>query len=284
MKPIFKKVDSNNEEAFVARIDKFSQFYNKWHFHPELELTHIVKGRGTRFVGDNIEFFQDGDLILVGSNLPHVWKNQNEDSELAIAQVVQFLPVFLGGELVQKVEFKNIQNLLANSAYGLKIEGAAKVLTLEYMDLLFASKRPLDRLILLVKMLDYLGSSMDLIPMSKSLFSVKTDKQNTDRLNQVIEFTITNFASRIILDDVASVSNMSVSNFCKYFKARMKKTYVQYLTEVRISMSCKLLIEDKLSVHQIAYESGFVNISNFNRAFKLNKNLTPLAYRRLYHL
>jgi AraC-like DNA-binding protein/quercetin dioxygenase-like cupin family protein len=284
MRPIFKKVESNSEEAFVTRIDQFSQFYNKWHFHPELELTHIVKGRGTRFVGDNIEFFQEGDLILVGSNLPHVWKNQNEESELAVAQVLQFLPGFLGDELVQKVEFRNIQSLLAKSAYGLKIEGATKVQVLEYLDILFAAKSPLDRLIMLVKLLNFLGSSSDLTSMSKSLFSVKADKQHTDRLNQVIDFTISNFAAKIVLEDVASMSNMSVSNFCKYFKARMKKTYVQYLTEVRIGMSCKLLIEDKLSVHQIAYASGFINISNFNRAFKLTKQTTPLAYRKSYLL
>lgn len=283
MKPIFKKVDSNSEEAFVAKVDQFSQFYNKWHFHPELELTHIVKGRGTRFVGDNIEFFQEGDLILVGSNLPHVWKNQNEESDLAVAQVLQFLPGFLGDELLRKVEFKNIQSLLAKSAYGLKIEGASKVQVLEDLDILFAAKSPLDRLMILVKVLDFLGSSSDLTPMSKSLFSVKADKQHTDRLNQVIDFTISNFAAKIVLEDVASMSNMSVSNFCKYFKARMKKTYVQYLTEVRIGMSCKLLIEDKLSVHQIAFESGFVNISNFNRAFKLTKQMTPLSYRKSYH-
>lgn len=284
MKPIFKKVDSNLEEAFVARIDQFSQFYNKWHFHPELELTHIVKGRGTRFVGDNIEFFQDGDLLLVGSDLPHVWKNQNEDSELAVAQVVQFLPGFLGDEILRKFEFNNIRNLLIKSAYGLKIEGNTKVQVLQYLDLIFKSKSPLDRLMILVKLLDYLGTSQDLVPMSRSLFSVKTEKQNSDRLNQVIDYTITNFASKIVLEDVASLSNMSISNFCKYFKGRMQKTYVQYLTEVRIGMSCKMLIENKLSVHQIAYESGFINISNFNRAFKLNKKLNPLTYRNTYHL
>jgi AraC-like DNA-binding protein len=282
MRPIFKKVDSKSEEAFVARVDQFSQFYNKWHFHPELELTHIVKGRGTRFVGDNIEFFQDGDLILVGTNLPHVWKNQNEESELAVAQVVQFLPGFLGNEVIQKVEFKNIQNIITKSGYGLKIEGETKVQTLEYLNLLFESKIPLDRLVILMKMLDNLGSSQELMPLSKSLFSVKSDKQNTDRLNQVIDYTITNFANKIVLEDVAAISNMSVSNFCKYFKTRMKKTYVQYLTEVRIGMSCKFLIEDKLSVHQIAYESGFINISNFNRAFKLTKLMTPLAYRKSF--
>ena len=284
MKPIFKKVDSKSEQAFVARIDQFAQFYNKWHFHPELELTHIVKGRGTRFVGDNIEFFQDGDLILVGANLPHVWKNQNKESELSVARVVQFLPNFMGDEILKLVEFKNIQKLLIKSSFGLKIEGEVKVLILGFLNKLFKTEDPLERIIIIIKMLDCLGTSQDLIPISKSLFLVELDKQNKDRLNQVIDYTITNFASKIRLEDVASISNMSVSNFCKFFKVRVKKTYVQYLTEVRIGMSCKMLIENQLSINRIAYDSGFVNISNFNRAFKLNKNMTPFSYRKLYHL
>ena len=284
MKPIFKKVDSKSEEAIVARIDEFAQFYNKWHFHPELELTHIVKGRGTRFVGDNIEFFQDGDLILVGSNLPHVWKNQNKESELSVARVVQFLPNFMGEDILKLVEFKNIQKLLIKSSFGLKIEGEVKVLILGFLNKLFKTEDPLERIILIIKMLDCLGTSDETIPISKSLFLVELDKQNKDRLNRVIDYTITNFASKIMLEDVASISNMSVSNFCKFFKVRVKKTYVQYLTEVRIGMSCKMLIENQLSINRIAYDSGFVNISNFNRAFKLNKNMTPFSYRKLYQL
>ncbi|NQW76684.1 MAG: AraC family transcriptional regulator [Cytophagales bacterium] len=284
MKPIFKKVDSKSEEAFVARIDEFAQFYNKWHFHPELELTHIVKGRGTRFVGDNIEFFKDGDLILIGSNLPHVWKNQNKESELSVARVVQFLPNFMGDDILKLVEFKNIQKLLIKSSFGLKIEGEAKVLIICFLNKLFKTEDPLERIILIIKMLDCLGTSDDPVPISKSLFLVELDKQNKDRLNRVIDYTITNFASKIRLEDVASISNMSVSNFCKFFKVRVKKTYVQYLTEVRIGMSCKMLIENQLSINRIAYDSGFVNISNFNRAFKLNKNMTPFSYRKLYHL
>jgi AraC-like DNA-binding protein/quercetin dioxygenase-like cupin family protein len=284
MKPIFKKVDSKSEEAFVARIDQFAQFYNKWHFHPELELTHIVKGRGTRFVGDNIEFFQDGDLILVGANLPHVWKNQNKESELSVARVVQFLPNFMGEDILKLVEFKNIQKLLIKSSFGLKIEGEVKVLILGFLNKLFKTEDPLERIILIIKMLDCLGTSDETIPISKSLFLVELDKQNKDRLNRVIDYTITNFASKIMLEDVASISNMSVSNFCKFFKVRVKKTYVQYLTEVRIGMSCKMLIENQLSINRIAYDSGFVNISNFNRAFKLNKNMTPFSYRKLYQL
>jgi len=284
MKPIFKKVDSKSEGAFVARIDQFAQFYNKWHFHPELELTHIVKGRGTRFVGDNIEFFKDGDLILIGSNLPHVWKNQNKESELSVARVVQFLPNFMGDDILKLVEFKNIQKLLIKSSFGLKIEGEVKVLILGFLNKLFKTEDPLERIILIIKMLDCLGTSDETIPISKSLFLVELDKQNKDRLNRVIDYTITNFASKIMLEDVASISNMSVSNFCKFFKVRVKKTYVQYLTEVRIGMSCKMLIENQLSINRIAYDSGFVNISNFNRAFKLNKNMTPFSYRKLYQL
>ena len=284
MKPIFKKVDSKSEGAFVARIDQFAQFYNKWHFHPELELTHIVKGRGTRFVGDNIEFFKDGDLILIGSNLPHVWKNQNKESELSVARVVQFLPNFMGDDILKLVAFKNIQKLLIKSSFGLKIEGEVKVLILGFLNKLFKTEDPLERIILIIKMLDCLGTSDETIPISKSLFLVELDKQNKDRLNRVIDYTITNFASKIMLEDVASISNMSVSNFCKFFKVRVKKTYVQYLTEVRIGMSCKMLIENQLSINRIAYDSGFVNISNFNRAFKLNKNMTPFSYRKLYQL
>lgn len=284
MKPIFKKVDSKSEEAFVARIDQFAQFYNKWHFHPELELTHIVKGRGTRFVGDNIEFFQDGDLILIGSNLPHVWKNQNKGSELSVARVVQFLPNFIGEDILKLVEFKNIQKLLIKSSFGLKIEGEVKVLILGFLNKLFKTEDPLERIILIIKMIDCLGTSDDPVPISKSLFLVELDKQNKDRLNRVIDYTITNFASKIMLENVASISNMSVSNFCKFFKVRVKKTYVQYLTEVRIGMSCKMLIENQLSINRIAYDSGFINISNFNRAFKLNKNITPFSYRKLYQL
>jgi AraC-like DNA-binding protein len=283
MKPVFKKVESQTEESFVAKVDQFSQFYNKWHFHPELELTHIVKGRGTRFIGDHIEYFEDGDLILVGSNLPHVWKNQNDDSELAVAQVVQFSPSFLGNDMFRNVEFKNIQNLIAKSTHGLKIIGNTKGQVLVHLDVLFNSNNSLDRLICLVRILDQLGSTSDLIPMSKSLFIVKVNKENEDRLNQVIDYTITNFASKITIGEVASLSNMSVSNFCKYFKSRMKKTYIEYLTEVRIGLSCKLLIENKLSVQQIAFESGFINISNFNRAFRMTKQTTPLAYRKSYH-
>ena len=192
MKPIFKKVDSKSEQAFVARIDQFAQFYNKWHFHPELELTHIVKGRGTRFVGDNIEFFQDGDLILVGANLPHVWKNQNKESELSVARVVQFLPNFMGDEILKLVEFKNIQKLLIKSSFGLKIEGKVKVLILDFLNTLFKTEDPLERIIIIIKMLDCLGTSQELIPISKSLFLVELDKQNKDRLNQVIDYTITN--------------------------------------------------------------------------------------------
>lgn len=154
MKPIFKKVESQSEEAFVAKIDQFSQFYNQWHFHPELELTHIVKGRGTRFIGDHIEYFEDCDLILVGSNLPHVWKNQNDDSELAVAQVVQFLPSFLGNDMVRKIEFKNVQNLIAQSTYGLKIVGITKDQVLLYLDVLFKANNSLDQLITLIRILD----------------------------------------------------------------------------------------------------------------------------------
>jgi AraC-like DNA-binding protein len=289
MQAILRKIDSNDENSFVARIDTFSHFYDKWHFHPELELTHIVTGRGTRFVGDNIEFFEDDDLVLIGSNMPHVWKDDlkdienKEDDHYVKARVIQFLPEFFGSTFLKLREMENIRNLIEKAQTGLKIQGNTKISILTLMTELFATQNKVKKLCVLLEILECLAISKEVVSLSSKSFVRLYHKQDSEKINRIYEFTLNQYYRKILISEVSSIVNMSVPNFCKFFKSRTpQKTYIKFLTEVRIGYACRMLAEDKKSIQQIAIECGFNNMSNFNRAFRLLKGKTPVGYRQAF--
>lgn len=287
MQPILKKIETIDDSSFVARIDKFSHFYNKWHFHPELELTHIISGTGSRFVGDSIEYFQEGDLVLIGSNLPHVWKNdstyfEGREEQLAMANVIQFLPNFFGEPFSKLKEFQNINLLFEKSSLGIKIEGPTRVKVLHLMKQIFLHENSMKKLCILLEILETIAVSSDLSQLSSAGFVTAYQKFDTKKINTVYEFTLNQYHRKILIQEAANVANMSVPNFCKYFKSRTQKTYIQFLTEVRIGIACKSILENKKSIQQIAYDSGFHNLSNFNRNFKLIKKVNPVDFRKSF--
>jgi AraC-like DNA-binding protein len=284
MQAILRKIDSSDDNSFVARTDRFSHFYNKWHFHPEFELTYIIHGKGNRFVGDNIEFFEDGDLVLIGANLPHVWKNdstyfEGRDDQIAMANVIQFLPKFFGETFYGLKELGNIRNLFEKSALGLKIEGEPKVRVVQLMSNIFDTENSLKRLCVLLEVLELIACSEELKQLSSQAFVDAYQKFDTQKINKVYEFTLNQYKRKILIEEAAMVATMSVPNFCKYFKSRTQKTYVQFLTEVRIGFACRMLIENKKSVQQIAFDCGFHNLSNFNRNFRILKKMTPNDFK-----
>lgn len=283
MQAFLKKIIQSTEHSFLVRTDNFNHFYAKWHFHPEVELTHIAKGSGVRFIGDSIEEFNDGDLVLVGSNLPHVWRNADtyfmEDSGLrAEAKVVQFLPQCFGKDFFELLETKPIQKLLNRSARGLKITGATKGKVVEKLQQLLETTG-IYRITLFLHILDDIAHSDEVVPLSSDGFLKSYHVQNGKIIDKIFEFTITNYYRKILIDEVAEAANMSVSNFCRYFKAHTQKTYIQFLNEVRIGFACRMLIENDKSIQQIASDCGFNNLSNFNRQFISLKNQTPKEYR-----
>lgn len=286
MQPLFKKIIQPTEHCFLARTDNFSHFFPKWHFHPEVELTHIAKGSGMRFVGDSIEEFNDDDLVLIGSNLPHVWKNDDnyfkEDSDLrAVAKVIQFLPQCFGNDFFELLETKPIQKLLNRSTRGLKITGATKQKVVDKLQQLLETTG-ISRITLFLHILDEIAHSDEVMPLSSEGFLESYHVQNGNIIDKIFEFTITNYFRKILIEEVAEASNMSVSNFCRYFKAQTQKTYIQFLNELRIGFACRMLIENDKSIQQIASDSGFNNLSNFNRQFMLFKNQTPKEYRTFF--
>lgn len=286
MKPHFHKVPVNAQDAFSVRHDVKPNFGNIWHYHPELELHYVIRGEGVRFVGDNVSNFSAGEILLVGENLPHTWRcNESyfqEEPGLPVeAILMQFRPDCLGRDFLNLAETQPIRRLYERALRGLLIKGDTSK---KVADLLYSAveARPLQRLIVLLSILEVLSQSDELETITAEQSFYQSNEQETVRLNKVCTYTLSNYAKEITLEEIASIANLSVTSFCRYFKLMTHKTYHEFLTEIRISHACRALIEDKLSAEVICSESGFNNLSNFYRHFKRVKGVTPLEYKRNY--
>lgn len=286
MKAILRKVDAGKDHSFSVREDILPYLYNHWHFHPELELTMIRKGKGIRLVGDSLEEFEDGDIILLGSHLPHMWRNYpvyfEKDSPLHIEAIaIHFMENFWGNTFYNMPEMKPIRELFENSRQGLKIKGKTRDLVQQKMEEIILVSG-IKRIELLIHMLELIAMSNDHEPLSSIGFTNSYNLTNTDKINDIYGYTFNKFKERITIKDIAEAVNLSPHSFCRYFKTRTLKTYWQFLSEIRVGYACKLLIENRLSIGQICYESGFNNLSNFNRCFKTTTGKTPLQYFKEY--
>ena len=287
MQAVLRKVNISSDYSFVARKDDLPFLYEKWHFHPELELTYITHSKGTRFVGDSIEQFEEGDLILIGANLPHVWKNDSiyfqSDSNLRVsAQVIQFLPDCFGKDFINLKEMESIKWLFEKARRGIRITGKTKTAISVLLNQLIENQSGVQRIGLLLRILEIIAASNELILLSSEGFIESYHRFDADTINNVYEFTLSHFNRKILIEEAATIASMSVANFCRYFKNRTQKTYIQFLTEVRIGYACQMLIENKKSIQQTAFDCGFHNLSNFNRSFRLLKKQKPTEYRQVF--
>lgn len=286
MKPHFHKVPVSLQSSFSIRHDVQRCFPTTWHLHPELELHYVIKGEGVRFIGDNISNFSPGEILFMGQNLPHTWRCKEEyfqeNSNLQVeAIVLQFLPTCLGKDFLSLPEAYLIPKLLEKAKRGMVLGGKSRE---KIGELMFAALQAtnLDRIILLLSIIKILAESKDYHSISSPHAFYKSDDVETQRLNTVCAYTLANYKKNISLEEIASISNLSVTSFCRYFKQMTNKTYNDFLTEIRISHACRLLIEDRLPTELICFQCGFNNISNFYRHFKNITSLTPLEYKREY--
>jgi len=253
-----------------------------FHFHPETEIMYMEKGSGTRFVGDHSEAFSGGDIGLIGPNLPHVWRSdpvyrENIPGLTAHVQVVHFLDAVLKGPLANLPEMKAINRLLLESQYGIKFFGSARE-NLENMMKEMVKTTGIDKLLQLVKMLDFMAKTEEKQLLASAGYSKIMKSADFDRFDKAHRFMIDNFQSNIKLETVSLMVGMTPTSFCRYFKKRTKKSFHTVLNEIRIGHACKLLIEGKMNISGIGYESGFNNISNFNEQFKKLKGISPSQY------
>lgn len=286
MKPILRKVDSNAEHSFSVRENVYPFLYNYWHYHPEVELTYIRKSSGTRLAGDSIDRFTDGDLILLGPNLPHMWRNDDiyfeKTSEHHIEAVaIHFKEDFWGADFLELPENKHIKDLLRKSRRGIKIKGKTHAIVSQQMEEMLQLKGT-KRILKLLQILDILGSSDELECLSSQGFIDDYKIDPNDKINEIYQYTLSNFKNGISIDEVAQHVHISPNYFCRYFKKRTSKTFIEFVTELRVGHACKLILDGNLSISQICYESGFNNLSNFNRKFKELTGQAPSEYYKEY--
>ncbi|NBA85182.1 helix-turn-helix domain-containing protein [Emticicia sp. CRIBPO] len=280
MIPKFHIVPRALDNAFSIRHDVVPQFGTIWHYHPEIELHYLIKGEGIRFVGDSIGNFQQDDMILMGSNLPHTWKgnSSNSSDNHVEALVLHFHPECLGKEFLNVYETQGITKLFEQAKTGLVIKGNSKE---KIKRLMWRMNREtgLNKVVYLLRIYAILLESREYEALSTSVEYAKFSQLDGNRMEKVLSFTLQNFRDKILIEDVAKLTNLSVTSFCRYFKMTSNKSYFDFLTEVRLSHACRLILKTDFTIQHIALESGFENTSNFYRHFKNVKGITPKEYK-----
>ena len=279
MKPKLLDRTLTPRNPFAVQENTFPNFLKVWHYHAELELVVIKKSHGTRFVGDSVENFKPGEIILIGKNLPHMWLNddsffQKDPDLIASAFSIHFKEDFLGLDFLNLYSAEHLSKLFKKAERGIQfldlnfpIEDAIKEI-LEEQD-------EFQKLIQLLQILQHLAKHDNIkLLASEGYLHTKV----TEGSDEIHEYIFKNFHRSVQLNDVAAVAGMNPSAFSRYFKRIHRKTFSRYLIEIRIGFACKLLMEDESSISSICYSSGFNNLSNFNKQFRKLKGMNPSEY------
>jgi AraC-like DNA-binding protein len=279
VKAILEKISHDRNRSFT-----FFEFHNQrfdcpFHHHPEIELTLIAGSSGHRYVGDHIGRFAPGDLVLMGPDLPHMYINHAKFSGRAHSIVLQFLPTCLGSNFFQLGELKNIRHLFERSRVGLSFHGRTR----DKVAPLLVEMAALDgfaRLAAFLDVLEILARSKEFRTLASPTYSPSLALYQGERINRVCELVSRKFKEGITQSEAARTAHMSAPSFSRFFRRATNKTFRAFLNEVRIGHASQMLLETDQTVTEVCYDSGFGNLSNFNRQFLKLRKVSPRAYRR----
>lgn len=269
--------DFGNSFTYHTFDENNSNTYKSWHYHPEVELVYINGGSGKRQIGSHLSYFTDGDLLLIGSNLPHCGFADRATGNKR-ETLIQMKPDFLGTNFFEIPEMKHIDQLFSVSGGGIAFHGRTKKRIGDKMELL-EHQTDFQRLLSILGILNELAQSEEYKILNAEGYSLQADMKDNDRLNQVFNHVKTHFKEDIKLEEVADLVSMTVPSFCRYFKKITNKTFTQFVNECRLVHASELLAEQPLSITEVCYESGFNNFSHFHKSFKNFTGQTPSDYR-----
>jgi len=275
MKVLPFKIPKSSTDTLIIEEDKGEMFYDKLHQHQEIQLSYIISGKGTFIVGDTIKNYETNDILIFGSNVPHVLKSDVESNVSSHMISLFFTLESFGEDFFNLPEFQKVKGFISKAQLGLKL----REISLKEKFRAITKESKLKRFLLFLEVLDSMIESDVETVASFSTKKIYTDNEGK-RMSAIFDLALNNYHKDITLEDVADVATMTPNAFCRYFKQRTNKTFVQFLTEIRIEKSCNLLSKNnELSIAEIAYQCGFKNISNYNRKFKSTKDATPTEYR-----
>jgi AraC-like DNA-binding protein len=277
----FELIPRSEAFSFAVREFKLSAFSSPWHFHPECELTYIVHSKGRRFVGDSIEPFAPGEIVLLGSNLPHYWRNDEpakNKSEPAHSVVVQFREECLGTDFLARPELTEVRKLLMQARRGCIFDSAASSAVAKIMREMLADNG-LKRVIHLLEIFQRLLAAKETRFLSSSGFSPYLDQFAGERINRAYQYIFAHFTGALDHHEIARDAGMSHSAFCHYFKRVTGRTLTDFINEIRIGHARKLLAQTDQTIAEVAYASGYETLSNFNRRFREIAGVSPKEYR-----
>lgn len=263
---------------FANYVENSNSKSHLWHYHPEIELVYVNGGAGKRQIGSHISYYADGDLILIGSNLPHCGFT-NDQTGNRDETVIQMKPDFLGKHFFEIQEMKNIQNLFNQAKGGIAFTGETKKRIGSQIKVM-EKQTPFDRLLSLINILNQLELSTENTILNADGFTMEMHLQDNDKINLVFNHVKDHFQEPISLVEVANLVSMTSSSFCRYFKKITNKTFTTFVNEYRLVHASKLLAEKPISISEISFESGFNNFSHFNKSFKTYTGKSASQYRK----
>lgn len=276
MKVLPFKIPKPDNATLIIQEDKTAQLYDKLHQHQEIQISWIKKGEGNFIIGDHVGGFSEGDIFMIGENLPHVFRNDPSEGSVHMISIF-FMKSTYGDQFFDLEEFKHLSQLFQAASLGIKLTDQPQDLY-NLIDSL-SQRSKLKRFISFIDLLDSFSKSK-LNILSSAIDTKSYDEEGGKRMRDIFEYTLNNFQSDINLRQIAALANMTPHAFCRYFKQRTNKTYFNFLLEIRIGNACKLLLKNSdLSIAEISFKSGFNNQTNFNRQFKSIKGITPSQFR-----
>lgn len=282
MKPILQRLPLSKDLSFIYERYESPYFETPWHYHEEFEIVLCDGGFGKKVIGNQTSEYKEGDLVLIGSKLPH-WFRADEmfyskEELLAPASIViQFRLDSFGETFFDLQEMSPIKSLLEKAKFGLEFHGNVRV---KIMEIIKGNiyKTNLEKFLSLFEILQLMTTTENHQTLSE-IGMEGIGRKDSERMSIIFDQILKNFKEPISVEELAQKVNLSKAAFCRYFKARTQKTFVEYLIQVRINHACKLLRETEMSVLEICFESGFNNLSNFNRQFLKLINQNPKSFR-----
>lgn len=280
-RPQREAITGTANRAMVFKIDR--DIWPVYHYHPEIDILLSLKNHAGRFIsGDYVGPLERGTLIMNGPNIPHALHSGRPDEgnwDRPSLAVIQFSEASLGEEFLGRHEMRVIREFLKSARYGYEFVGETRTLA-EEMILAMETMTELERFIQLLRLLQELAARpVDRRVLASPAFSPSLREQDITRLDRVIQFLHEEKSRSLALEEVAEVAGLAPKSFCRFFRANTGKTLIQYINELRVGESCRLLLETGAPVTEIAFQVGFNNLSNFNRRFRESKDMSPREYR-----